>query len=549
MKRADFPKGPTPPPIIFSHFPTVQQAFIWRNWEMFPAEKLAEVLRTDAKNVLEMAAAMGLRTPPVVNGDWLKKGYNTIIRANWHLLPYEQLLQLLDWTEERLVYALKEDDFLFAKLGALKPDSAPVKYEPLTDEQKTRTRALAALIGKHFPDCAEAEAERAFAFSKYNVASEPEEPFRCGSGEVLVDGSWGIVLSPSCETANVRGYVDDFIQEIKGRWGHALTIGGQKKRAITLSLAPDRGLPPESHSVSVSGDGVAISGVDEFALLRALQWIEMKMEERSGPALPPGLFAMRTTLESRIIYPYHSHYSDPLMADPEETCPDALLKQLSRGGVNGIWLQGILYTLVPWERGPELSRGWERRIESLRNIVGRAARHGVGVYLYMGEPRCLPMSFFERNPELKGIVPSYVFGDVATLCVSTTPVKEFLRDGMAELFTKVPELAGVFTITASENPSNCHSKYSGSSCPRCSRRSPQEVIAEVNALIEEGVHRASRTRGSLPGPGGGAPIGRAARYRFRTGRPASSRDCPPKSSSWRPARRRCPFASAASPAT
>ena len=40
------------------------------------------------------------------------RGYITIIRRNWHLLPYEQLLELVQMTPEQLSFALREDDAL-----------------------------------------------------------------------------------------------------------------------------------------------------------------------------------------------------------------------------------------------------------------------------------------------------------------------------------------------------------------------------------------------------------------------------------------------------
>ena len=39
------------------------------------------------------------------------RGYITLIRRNWHLLPYEQLLELVEMTPEQLAFTLREDDF------------------------------------------------------------------------------------------------------------------------------------------------------------------------------------------------------------------------------------------------------------------------------------------------------------------------------------------------------------------------------------------------------------------------------------------------------
>src|SRR5690606_31321692 len=55
---------------------------------------------------------------------------------------------------------------------------------------------------------------------------------------------------------------------------------------------------------------------------------------------------------------------------------------------------------------------------------------------------------------------------------------------------RVPDLAGIFTITASENLTSCWSHHQGAGCPRCASRPPGEVIAEVNALIGAGVRSA-----------------------------------------------------------
>ncbi len=56
----------------------------------------------------------------------------------------------------------------------------------------------------------------------------------------------------------------------------------------------------------------------------------------------------------------------------------------------------------------------------------------------------------------------------------------------------MPRLAGAFTITFSENLTNCYSRdYDDShACPRCRARGPETVIAEVNELISRGMKNA-----------------------------------------------------------
>jgi hypothetical protein len=59
------------------------------------------------------------------------------------------------------------------------------------------------------------------------------------------------------------------------------------------------------------------------------------------------------------------------------------------------------------------------------------------------------------------------------------------------VFRQVPDLGGVYSITASENLTSCASLGGWRSCSRCKERSDTDIIAEVVAVIEEGVHRAS----------------------------------------------------------
>ena len=72
--------------IELKHFPTRCHAFIFRACEYIPFYKIAALLKTDEPTVREAAAEMGL--PNYDPGDaWLTKGYITIIRRMWHLLP------------------------------------------------------------------------------------------------------------------------------------------------------------------------------------------------------------------------------------------------------------------------------------------------------------------------------------------------------------------------------------------------------------------------------------------------------------------------------
>jgi hypothetical protein len=81
-------------------------------------------------------------------------------------------------------------------------------------------------------------------------------------------------------------------------------------------------------------------------------------------------------------------------------------------------------------------------------------------------------------------------GEWAAVCTSAPEVRAGLRDGVSQLCKAVPELGGFFSISASENLTNCWSHYQGANCPRCKTRSAGEVIADVNAAFYEGIQAA-----------------------------------------------------------
>ncbi|MBO7687162.1 MAG: hypothetical protein J6V72_12300, partial [Kiritimatiellae bacterium] len=102
-------------------FPDALSAYVWRNWPVVPVERLAAVIGASRADLEGVAAEMGLPVPqPAVSPLWHRKGYITVVRRNWHLLPYEQLLKVVDMTRAELAYSLTEDDFLFVKLGNTK---------------------------------------------------------------------------------------------------------------------------------------------------------------------------------------------------------------------------------------------------------------------------------------------------------------------------------------------------------------------------------------------------------------------------------------------
>ncbi|MDD3544327.1 MAG: hypothetical protein PHG96_03075 [Kiritimatiellae bacterium] len=373
--KVSLPEGDAPAALEAGHFPDRLHTFVWRNWTLVEPSKLAALLGATVGDVNAIAESMGLPPSPEIPAEIKTRGYVTLIRRNWHLLPYGQLLELLAMTPERLDFCLREEDFLWVKLGRLKPKCAPLRYSPPDMAARQRASEIRRVVEKDF------------------------------------GGQLDIPVEPRF----------DFV------------------RQLSLPLPDCKGSP-----------------------------------ETDGP------------VALRFVYSYLAVFGDPLLNPQLDPYPDGFLQRLSSVGVNGIWLHVVLRDLAPGGAAfPEFGEGHVRRLKNLRGLVARARRHGVGVYLYMNEPRAMPHAFFRNRSDLAGVREK----ELTALCTSCPEVRKWMSDALAHVFREVPGLAGIYAITASENLTSCASHGDWQTCERCKKRSDTEIIAEVVATIEEGVHR------------------------------------------------------------
>lgn len=354
-------------PVTAAHFPSKLQAFIFRASEFVSFEKIASVLNTNTENIKNAAAQMGIYSAE--NRDiWLKKGYITIIRSMWHLLPYSQLTKLLDTDESSLAVLLREEDFLDIKLGD-KPDCEPIVWHELTKDEQ-----IAAKLIKD-----------------------------------------------------------------------------------VMSGNPENGV-----------------GAFDFKYTR-----------------PDIKFSGERVFDTRMIYLFSGLYQTAFDVDSEEYCTDEMLESYQMLGINAVWTQGVLFGLSEFPFDKTVSEGYEKRIERLRKFTQRLDKFGIKLFLYLNEPRCMPEDFFKKHPGLRGHTMEK---DKICLCTSTDEVQNYIKDSVESICREAPLIGGFFTITRSENLTNCYSYSTPDTCtcPRCKNRSVGEVISEVISCIREGADRVSR---------------------------------------------------------
>ncbi len=373
---ADLPAGSAPAPLEAAWFPSRLHAFVWRNWALVPPGRLASVVGAEERDIAALGRSMGLEPPRGLSEAQRRRAHLTILRRNWHLLPYDQLLALLGWTPGQLAYTLREDDFFFHKVGQLKPACPPLRWAAPAAAEAARAAAIARVVREAFPGGGLEGGEPLFSF--VDALKAPPTP------------------------------------------------------AAPARAAQEGGAP------------------------------------------------------LRMGYSYFALCGDPLLDPALDPYPDGLLARLAAAGENAVWLHVELGHLapLPWADNTHI----DARRAALRDLVSRAAKHGIKVFLYFNEPRSLPSAspVFERHPGWRGTKER----DANALCTSSPEVRAALREAVASLCRAVPALGGFFTITASENLTSCWSHGRGMGCPRCKERKPAEVIAEVSATIDAGIRAA-----------------------------------------------------------
>ena len=164
-QELEIEKGaPSRDPIPEPHFPDRMHLFVWRNWELANTERLAEVLGATPEEILEIGSSLGLPKKPELTGDHLRRIYITVIRQNWHVLPDDQLMELLGWDRWHYEYTLKEDDFLWIKLGLLKPRCERLRYEPPSAEARRRAAEIKRLLREELGASLDESGEPPFEF-------------------------------------------------------------------------------------------------------------------------------------------------------------------------------------------------------------------------------------------------------------------------------------------------------------------------------------------------------------------------------------------------
>ena len=206
-------------------FPTLWQTVIFRNYGYVNVSRIAKVLGCEESIVHREAQRLGVRDRGYAE-TFEQRGFITLIRANWHLLPYSQLMTLLDFDEKRLDFVLEKEDFLGVKLGDFKPECEDVKYSPLSSDQIEMTARLAKRITELDRD------DRVEPFDFFDDMPDVSDQAMLSRGKRIVHG----YLSP-CGDAFLTDCADTLPDGLLARY-KSVGINGIWLHGILSTLSP-----------------------------------------------------------------------------------------------------------------------------------------------------------------------------------------------------------------------------------------------------------------------------------------------------------------------
>lgn len=284
------PHGDAPAAIVSRHFPSRIYEFVWRNWNAVEPAKLAKIVGASAQEITAIAESLGLPAVPVVSPEMRQRGYVSLIRRNWHLLPYEQLLELLEMTPERLAVTLREDDFLWVKLGRLKPQCEPLRYAPPDAAARRRAAEIRRVVEADFGAELRRPAEPRFDFVRQLSQRLPGSSPPPGTAQpqtVRLTYSYVAVFGDPLFNPQLDPYPDGLLERLS-----AVGINGVWLHVVLRDLAPGGAAFPEfgvDHERRLANLRALVKRADKYGIRVYLYMNEPR-------AMPAAFFAARSDL-------------------------------------------------------------------------------------------------------------------------------------------------------------------------------------------------------------------------------------------------------------
>lgn len=215
---------------------TTWQKVIFRNYGTVKTELIGKIIGLTESEVIFNAEKLGLNRieyEPL----WREKGFVTIIRNNWDLLPNEEIAALLEISEEELNKILVEYDFLDVKLGD-KPPIDSFLYRPLSVEEEKNTDKVRKIVQENYVD----RKVKPFDF----FADFVEPYYKAGENAVIKDrfvSSYCASYSGALLDDDLTDYSEDYLKKLSATGTNGIwlsdTLRNLAEFPFDKSLSPD----------------------------------------------------------------------------------------------------------------------------------------------------------------------------------------------------------------------------------------------------------------------------------------------------------------------
>ena len=275
--------------------------------------------------------------------------------------------------------------------------------------------------------------------------------------------------------------------------------------AIAVEVKEISGLSWEEYRLTVGEKTVTLEASDTEAVRRGLYYLRDLLA--GSPYLKRGTVCRKPWLRNRISRCFFGPIKRPpfnideLMNDIDYY-PEEYLSRLAHEGVNGLWLT-ITFREICDTSFRKAVPDAAKRIAKLRATVERCRRYGIKTWAFCIEPAYWSKAMGNPVPpgceELvgPGFLKEEVGIDINSFCVNSEKAKKYLYECTYSLFSSVPNLGGMISISHGERMTSCLSRIScfdDSGTIPCTRRcgkSIGDILAEVLGSLKKGMNDAN----------------------------------------------------------
>jgi len=328
-----------------------------------------------------------------------------------------------------------------------------------------------------------------------------------GAGEIALPGVCRLAMEvPSDPLTNCL--VEDFTSFMQRCMGIACSAASESTMTVRWRLVEgrdvgnrfDRQNPDvESFTIDVGDHELRLEASHPRGLVQGTHYLERLMADRGAPVLTRGRVERTPTFTPRITNSIFID-SDQDVTDPTQFS-DAYLGLMSHFGANGIHLFADLWEVCRTERIPELdSLDFDEKVNNLQALCTRANAHGIDVYLCV-VMKLLPAEHpaFLAHPKVRGAASELMIANVDQhcLCSGSEEVLSFYDEVLFNLFSSLPDVAGMICLVGGEGFFHCFTRPSGdfsgaTSCPNCRDR---DASVEVARLVNRAAAAVKRSGG------------------------------------------------------